>query len=433
MKKVLVITYYWPPSGGAGVQRWLKFIKYFRDFGWEPIVYTPSNPEFPDSDNSLLNDIPDGIEIIRHKIWEPYQVYKKFSGKKKEDKIQAAFLSEKRTNPITESISVWIRGNLFIPDARKFWIKPSVRFLKKKLAGKNIDLIISSGPPHTTHRIALKISRYLGKPWLADFRDPWTGIDFYKDLKLTRWADRKHHRMEREVLRKAEAVTVISPTMAEDFNKIYPRKYEVITNGYDPEDISISETPEPDEKFSLAYIGTLTATRNLPVLWNVLGKLVRENKELEKDLVIRLVGKVDFNATQSIRDAGLETFVSRTEYLPHNEVIKIQQQSSVLLLLINNTPNARCILTGKFFEYMGSRRPILCIGPENGDAAAILSQTGAGLTSGFEDEEKLKENILQYYRLFKVHRLVSLSSGVESFSRKNLTGKMASVMDAITR
>ena len=223
MKKALVITYYWPPSGGAGVQRWLKFVKYLRSFGWEPVIYTPENPEFPETDHSLDKDVPGQLKVLKQPIWEPYDTYKKILGRRKDEKINAAFLSEKKKNSALENLSVWIRGNFFIPDARKFWIKPSIRFLLHYLQKDPVDVIISTGPPHSMHLIAMKVSGKLGLPWLADFRDPWTNIDFYKDLKLTSWADAIHRRLEKQVLGKADAVTVISPGMAADFSRIHQR------------------------------------------------------------------------------------------------------------------------------------------------------------------------------------------------------------------
>jgi hypothetical protein len=197
MKKVLVITYYWPPSGGAGVQRWLKFVKYLPSLGWEPIIYTVENGEYPVLDDSLVNDLPSNIKVLKTKIWEPYIFYKRFTGRKKNDKINSGFLNNKKKNKILESISVWIRGNLFIPDARKFWIKPSVNYLNNFIKDNPVDFIISSGPPHSTHLIALGIQKLNKIPWLADFRDPWTNIDFYKDLKLSKWADSKHKKIRK--------------------------------------------------------------------------------------------------------------------------------------------------------------------------------------------------------------------------------------------
>ena len=210
MKKVLIITYYWPPSGGAGVQRWLKFVKYLRGFGWEPIVYTPENPEAPATDESLLKDIPDNLTVLRTRIWEPYSLYKNFIGQKKGETINAGFLSEKKKPGIAEKISVWIRGNWFIPDARKFWIKPSIIFLSQYLKNNPVHAVVSTGPPHSMHLIALGLKKQLHLPWLADFRDPWTNIDFYDKLMLTKFSNEKHKRMELEVLKNADKVVVVS-------------------------------------------------------------------------------------------------------------------------------------------------------------------------------------------------------------------------------
>lgn len=432
MKKALIITYYWPPSGGAGVQRWLKFVKYLREFGWEPIVYTPENPEFPEIDESLYSDIPENLKVIKTPISEPYTAYKKFIGRNKQEKINAGFLSEKKRNPLLENISVWIRGNFFIPDARSRWIKPSVKFLLKYLTGNPVDIIISTGPPHSMHIIAMKVSEYLKLPWVADFRDPWTNIDFYKDLKLTSWADSRHHNMEKKVLSKASAVISISPSMADDFNKILKRNYDIITNGFDWEDVNPTNLVELDRKFSISYIGTMVSTRNPIAFWKAIQSILKENKNFGDDLVIKLVGKVDFKVRDSVEQSGLSRYVENIAYAPHKEVGKIQQQSQVLLLVINDTPNSGMILTGKFFEYLAARRPVLCLGPVDGDAAKILNQTNAGLISGFKDSEKMKENILTFYNQFKTGELSSGDQDIEAYSRKELTRKLAAVMNRLS-
>ncbi|MCK4406370.1 MAG: glycosyltransferase [Bacteroidales bacterium] len=431
MKKVLIITYYWPPSGGAGVQRWLKFVKYLREFGWEPIVYTPENPEAPDIDNSLEKDIPDNLTVIKRKIWEPYTAYKKFIGQEKEQKINAGFLSENKKPKLSENISVWIRGNFFIPDARKFWIKPSVKFLTNYLKNNPVDAMISSGPPHSMHMIALGLKQRLGIPWLADFRDPWTNIDFYDDLKLSKYADKKHHALEQKVLKNADSVVLVSNGMADDFNKIYHRNYEVITNGYDSDDISNGSKIELDKKFSISYIGTMVKTRNPISFWKAINQIINLNKEFAKNIEIKLIGKIDYSVQQSIEEFQLQKYIIKINYLPHNEVIKLQQQSQVLLLLINNTPNAKMILTGKFFEYMASHRPILCIGPSDGDAVRILKETNSGLQGDFQDVKKIKENILNFYQLYKNQELSSDIKNIENYSRKGLTNRLVNVLNGI--
>jgi len=431
MKKVLIISYYWPPSGGAGVQRWLKFVKYLRDFGWEPIVYCPENPEYPETDHSLFKDIPENLEVLKFPIWEPYLVYKRFLGQKTDVKINAAFLSENKKNRTLENISVWIRGNFFIPDARKFWIRPSVRFLKKYLANHPVDVIVSTGPPHSTHLIARQLASTFNLPWLADFRDPWTNIDFYSELKLTTWADKKHRNLEQMVLRDANAITVISNSMADDFDKIFHRPYNVITNGFDMADTD-HPLPEMDKKFTIAHIGTLVSSRDPLTLWEALKSLVSTHPGLESDLEIKLVGKVDFKVIASIGTYGLSRFVRKIDYMPHDEVVRCQQQSQVLLLIINNTPNAGMILTGKFFEYLAARRPILCLGPADGDAARILGETKAGLLAGFSDVGTMKSNILRFYELYKKGELTVESREIEKYSRKALTGDLAMILQQLS-
>jgi len=431
MKKALIISYYWPPSGGAGVQRWLKFVKYLREFGWEPVVFCPENPEYPETDYSLLKDVPSKLEILKLPIWEPYSAYKKLLGRKKEDKINAAFLSETKKNKFLEDISVWIRGNFFIPDARKFWIRPSVKFLRNYLKHNPVEVLISTGPPHTTHLIAMSLADRSGIPWLADFRDPWTSIDFYKDLKLSARADKKHHELEMEVLKKATAVTVISNSMAGDFSKIFDRPYKVITNGFDPEDIGEKAAIQRDDKFSIAHIGTLTGSRNPVILWEALKSLLAAHDDLARDLEIKLVGKADHSVITSLEEHGLGRFVRKIDYMPHDEVVRCQQQSQVLLLIINNTPNSKMILTGKFFEYMAAGRPILCIGPADGDAATILADTQAGLLAGFDDAEGMKNNVLHYYRLYRHKSLEVQSRQTEKFSRKELTRELSLVLNEI--
>src|ERR1051325_721406 len=308
MKKVLIITYYWPPSGGAGVQRWLKFVKYLREFGWEPIVYTPENPEAPATDPSLEKDIPGNLTVLKTKIWEPYNLYKGFIGQKKNEKINAGFLSEKEKPGLAERISVWIRGNWFIPDAREFWVKPSVKFLSGYLQKHKVDAIVSTGPPHSMHLIALELKRKFNLPWLADFRDPWTNIDFYKDLKLSKASDEKHKKLENEVLKYADKVVSVGQTMSDEFKKILgsdEKKFFVITNGYDEDDLYKSEI-KLDPKFTLAHIGSINRDRNPAILWKVLAELVKENTELTSKLEIKLVGKTDVNVDKSIRESRLE-------------------------------------------------------------------------------------------------------------------------------
>jgi glycosyltransferase involved in cell wall biosynthesis len=428
MKKVLIITYYWPPSGGAGVQRWLKFAKYLPEFGWEPVIYTPENPERPAVDHSLEKDIPENITVLKTKIVEPYSVYKRFVGRKKEDVIKTGFLSEKKNPSLAETISVWIRGNLFIPDARKFWIKPSIKFLSRYLQSNPVDVIISTGPPHSMHLIALGVKNKLNVPWLVDFRDPWTHIDYYNDLMLTRRSDQKHKALELEVLKQADQVVVVSEGMKRLFKTIHNRDYHVITNGYDADDLP-AEVPEPDKKFSIAHIGSMVKSRNPETLWRVLSEMVNVDPQFAADLEIKLVGQADRVVLESLKKHNLEKYLNLIHYLPHNQVIKEQMKSAVLLLLINDTPNAKMILTGKFFEYLAAGRPILCIGPEDGDAANVLRIINAGFIADHTNQKTLKEHLKTLFSRFKEMKPNAKSVSIEKYSRYNLTYKLTQILN----
>lgn len=421
MIKALIITYYWPPSGGSGVQRWLKFVKYLRDFGIEPVIYTVENPEYVFNDESLTKDIPEGIEILKQPIWEPYQLAGFFS--KNQKTASAGFLSQNTTT--IGKIKNYIRANYFIPDARMFWIKPSVKFLKKYLYENKVDIIISTGPPHSLHLIGLKLKEQLDVKWIADFRDPWTDIDYFHHLPLTAKSREKHHQLEQKVLKNADEVIVVGNAMRKNYLK-FSKNIAVITNGYDTE-IS-SEKVQLDKKFSITHIGLMNADRNHPFFWKVLAELASENASFKNDLEIKLIGKVDESVITSIQEFGLQSHLNLINYLPNNAVFKHQLSSQVLWLSINNVPAAKGIITGKVFEYLQARRPILAIAPIDGDLANIIDETGAGNTIHFDDEFTLKTALKSYYLLYQQNKLQFDTVNFEKYHRKNLTSLLADLI-----
>jgi glycosyltransferase involved in cell wall biosynthesis len=432
MKKVLILTYYWPPAGGSAVQRWLKFAKYLREFGWEPIIYTAGNGEYPEHDPDNEKDIPEGITILKQPIWEPYQLYKRFIGQKKNEKVNVSFLSEKKKPALTERISVWIRGNFFIPDARCFWIKPSVKYLTQWIKKNPVDAIVSSGPPHSMHLIAMGLKKNLLTPWIADFRDPWTKIDYYHELHLSWFADRKHHKLEKKVITSADCIISIGNQMRDEFTKLGARKSITITNGFDTS-TQLNITGGKDSKFSIAHFGTVNKARNPETLWKVLSELIQENSDLALSLEIKMVGRIDQSVRESLQRNNIQSFLNKIDFLPHSDVLKMQKEAQVLLLLINRTQNAGGILTGKFFEYLAASRPILAIGPTTGDVADILKNAQAGTIVDFNDEELLKKVVSDYFNAFKEKRLNVNPTGINSYSRFELTKKLSEVLNEITK
>lgn len=431
MKRALIITYYWPPSGGAGVQRWLKLSKYLPEFGWQPVVYTPENPEAPVEDHSLLKDVHPSVEVIKTPIWEPYGLYKKFVGMKSGEKINAGFLNENEKPEKKEGVSVWVRGNFFIPDARKFWIRPSVRFLKKYLLEHPVDAIISSGPPHSMHLIARQLKRKMNIPWIADFRDPWTEIDFYNQLRLTGRSDQKHKTLEKSVLTEANKVVVIGKTMAARFSAVHAISSVVIPNGFDEEDFQKVQRENSDE-ISIVHVGAMNKDRNHPAFWEAIAEIKKEKPTIANRLKILLVGKLDISVQQSISSFGLGNQVDIHAYLQHDQIAAMLQSASILYLPINNTPNAKSIQTGKLFEYLAAGRPILGTGPTDGDAADIITSCHAGEMVDFTDVKKIKSVLLNWIDQIDRKVMKHKTSGAEQFSRRNLTAIYAEQLDQIT-
>jgi len=424
MKKALIITYYWPPAGGSGVQRWLKFVKYFRDFGIEPVVYTVENPNYPIVDESLSKDIPEGMEILKHPIWEPNNLFA-FFGKKKTE--SAGFLNP---NPsFFGKILQYIRANYFIPDARKFWVKPSTDYLKKYLKSNKIDVVITTGPPHSMHLIGLNLKKELNIKWLVDFRDPWTEIDYFQQLPLTKKAIEKHHSLEKEVLKNADAVLVVGKTMQENFSG-FNSHVITVTNGFD--EVLTNENIALDSKFTVTHIGLMNADRNPRMLWEVLSEIVSEKEEFSRDFELKLIGKADASVIEDISKYKLSKNVQVIDYVTHDKVVEFQKKSQVLLLIVNNVPSAKGIITGKIFEYLMAQRPILAIAPIDGDLAEIIKETNSGLVVNFQDKNTLKIAILDLYLKFKQGNLTVESKSIAQFHRKELTKKVSELIHKIT-
>ena len=433
MKRFLLICYYWPPVGGAGVQRWLKMTKYLPDLGWTPVIYTPDFSESMEKDESLLKELHPDLTEIRQPIWEPYDVYKRFTGKKKSEKVYSGFIQEGKKPSLTHQLSVFIRGNFFIPDARRFWIKPSISFLKKYLKENPVDVIISTGPPHSMHMIAMGVKKHFPEiPWIADFRDPWTEIDFYHHLKLTKWADRKHRKLERMVLEQADEIVTVSPTWVKDFKRLSGgREVSLVYNGYDTADVNAAPSAL-DEEFSIVHVGSMNPDRNPKALWKALGDMVKQNMEFSNKLRIRLIGQVDASIVGSILENGLEENLEKRDFIPHGEVMSLLQRSQLLLLPINNVPHANGMLPIKLYEYLGASRPIFAIGPKESDAQLIIKEAGAGYYFHYDDSTEIRNAITQVFTDYQSGKLQVNPRGVERFSRKKLAGDYAEILKKIT-
>lgn len=423
--RVLIIAYYWPPAGGPGVQRWLKFVKYLPELGIEPVLYVPDGAHYPLRDEKGLTEVPDGIEILRGPIWEPYGLAGRFS-KKDTQKISAGLMPKAQSQSTLQKIMLWIRGNVFIPDARRGWVGPSVRRLRHYVAQHPVEAIITTGPPHSVHLIGLGLQQHTGLPWLADFRDPWTTIGYHQALRLSAYAANRHKKLEKKVLHSADRILVTSPTTAAEFAQITPRPIEVITNGYDSEPVP----PAPlDSKFSIAHIGSLLSDRNPQVLWESLRDLINIEPGFAEAFQLKLIGAVSPEVMHSIEAHGLLPYVWAPGYVPHHEALLQQRTSQVLLLIEIDQPETRCILPGKLFEYMVSGRPILALGPEGSDMIDLLTRTNTGRFYTYQSaQQTLVQQLRDWFAQYQAGTLQSHGIGLQPYHRKALTAQLAQLI-----
>lgn len=427
-KKILIITYYWPPAGGPGVQRWLKFAKYLPEFGWKPIIYTPENPSYPLLDESLMKDVPKDLEIVRTKIWEPYQLAEKLN--KSNKKFKAGQFDVGNNQSWKSKLSIWVRGNFFIPDARVFWVNPSIQFLEQYLKINNIETIVTSGPPHSMHLIGLNLKKkFPDLKWVADFRDPWTEISYYKHLKLTNRSDKKHRQLESEVFKNADITLATSYTDAENFRKNGANAF-CITNGFDETDSSqtLRSSNSQSQKFTLSYIGVLEQLRNPENLWKALDNLVKTNSDFAENFNLKFVGRIDDKILETIEKSSLKNHIQNLGYLSHDKAVDEMAKSS--LLLITNFPNdsSKGIIPGKIFEYLATGKQIISFGPNEADVAKILDETKAGKHFGYNNSKEIEDFILEKFELWKNGNLLENTQNIEQFSRRNLTKQLSEIL-----
>jgi glycosyltransferase involved in cell wall biosynthesis len=437
MKRVLIISYYWPPTGGSGVQRWVKFAKYLPALGWQPVIYTPENPEQLAVDETLAGEVPAEAEIIRRRIVEPYEMYKKLLRKSGHSKEAV------EVNPVNaqdksflQKVAMWIRGNFFRPDPRCLWIRPSVRFLKKYLKEHPVDLIVSTGPPQSMHMIGRKLSRETGLPWIADFRDPWTKIFYFKHLSMTPATERWHHKMENKVLEDATAVVAVSPLVQQDFQSMTKTPVELITNGFDEcdflqEPFKMAEGG-PQQSFTITHTGLFAADGNPTVLWKVLAEKCNACEEFRKLLRINLIGKTDEQIIKAAQDAGLGENVYDLGYQHHARAVDEQRKASLLILPLRKEPEYKAVLPGKLFEYLASYRPILGIGQPDGAMSMILESTRTGVVFDWEDKEAIAKYIDECWEMHLQGCLRVEGSDISQFTRRNLTRRMAQLFEEVT-
>ena len=420
MKRVLVIAYYWPPSGGSGVQRWVKFCKYLPAEGWEPVVFAPLNADYPSLDPSFEKELPENLEVLRGKIWEPYAAYRKLTGARSTQVTEIS--SGKKT--WKQRLSLWIRANLFVPDPRVGWVKPSVKTLRKYLTEHPVDAIVTTGPPHSVHLIGQKLHKATGIPWIPDFRDPWSRMYYLKYLPMTAGTWAKLRAQEQAVLDDCNTVLACTPLVQEEFQAQTKTPVACITNGFDEEDFT-GPAPEGDGRFNITHTGLFAADGNPFTLWKVLKELAAEDPWFKESLRLRLVGKVDREV------AGLQANVVALGPCDHATAVREQRSATLLMLPLRNDAQYRPILPGKLFEYLAARRPVLGIGQADGAMARVLHDAQAGVTAGWEDAAAMKAFIAAAWKQFCEGSVPAPAGDIGPYTRRATTHALAALLDSV--
>ncbi len=433
MKKVLIITYYWPPAGGPGVQRVLKFVKYLPQFGWLPLVLTVAKGEYPAIDKSLEKNIPAEAMVFKTVSREPMALYKKFMGMKQNEKIPTAVLADQNTS-IKKKFANRIRLNLFIPDAKIGWKKFAVKEGLKIIKNEKPDLIFSSSPPPTVHLIASELAKKSGLKWIADFRDPWTDIHYYEDqprIAIAKSIDKKY---ESKVLNQANKITCISKLDIElDFaKKTDAKKCINIPNGYDDDDFAgLNIFNSPTKKFTILHLGAINKERNPEKFFEAISELRKEGIINKDNFQITFVGKTEAVIITAVERNEIWELVNYVDYLPHKEALEYTDNATLLLLLVTQSKKNKRILPGKTFEYMRTGKYILALGPEDGEVARIISETNTGVVIDYNNKEKIKTFLSEKFSAWQNNSLLfkGKAEEIKKFSRKKLTEHLVNVFE----
>ena len=426
-KRLLIITYYWPPYAGGGVQRWLKFAKYLPEYNWTPIIYTPENPSYSLQDQSLLEDVSEKLEVIKRPIWEPYDLANIFKNKNSKESLNTG-----QTNKSSKSKKVlnWIRGNFFIPDPRKFWVKPSIAFLGKYLEANPVDAVITTGPPHSMHLIGLGLKKKFDTNWIVDIRDPWSSFDLLEEYQVSSGNLKKYQDLESEVLKNCDRVIATSPSMPTKLQSFNQNKFFPITNGFDTSDFKDFKDTSAADNLVLYHAGLMSGLRNPTNFWKALNQLLLEKLISKDKFTLNLVGVVESSVEDSINtfDHLSKTYV-REDYKNHKEVITDYQTANVLMLFVNNTDNAKVNIPGKSFEYLATGKPILCFTSGNTDIANILKTLDHCLVLDYNEEvPKVKKKLITFFS----NILNASTLDINKYSRSHLTSLLVQLLDNLT-
>ena len=431
MKKVLIITYYWPPGSSPGVQRFLKFTKYLKNYGWKPYVLTVNNGSYPSRDESLMKDVPADVEVYRTKTFEPFQLFNLIKGEKSKS-APIGFINLNKKKSLFNNLSLYIRANFFIPDARKGWNRFAVKKAREIIIKNKIDAIITTGPPQSTHLIGYKLKMENNIPWIADLRDPWTNVFYNSMFPRTEGTKRIDKKLEDKVTTTADMLTVVSAGLKSEFAG-RAKEIEIIYNGFDEsdfKDVSLS----PSSVFTLAYIGNFKPNQNVKMIWEGINEISKTIKSFKSDFKLLLTGNIDAGVVNDLKEYNIDTLTEIQTFLPHDKAVSLMCNSTMLLFVVPQAANNNLIITGKLFEYIASGTPILSVGPVDGDASKLLNEVGRYPMIDYNNKEEFKKMLVENYQLWLKNGILNKykDKDMAEYSRRGLTEKLSKQLNKIT-
>ncbi|ROL60279.1 hypothetical protein D9V86_09555 [Bacteroidetes/Chlorobi group bacterium ChocPot_Mid] len=437
MKNILIIAYYFPPSGGPGVQRVLKHIQYLPDFGWKPIVLTVSNGQFPARDESLLDKIPKDVPVYRSHIYEPYDIYRKLTGKKPGTAIDVNVIKKEGQDlSFKEKIAELIRATFFIPDARIGWRLSAGKMIKKIQKEHKIDAIYSSSPPYTCSLIARNFKRRSGLPWVAGFRDPWRGfISVPKRWFIPEIIDMM---MEKSVFTEANAIECAWEGIIKDALGKYPRlnknKFHHIPNGFDSADFPVVEKINND-KFTITYTGSMYGRRNPASFFEAIELLIKENRINPANLKLRFIGRFGNEVHDMFNKTSFKETIEIIDYIPHEKSIEYLMKSDALLLVVDESKESKEIVPGKVYEYIGVKRPVITIAPHDGAIAKLMEETQSGRVAHQSEILLTAEIIEDYYKQWKENNWSynPIEENIKRYERKESARMLAELLVGLVK
>ena len=423
-KKVLIISYYWPPAGGPGVQRWMKFVKYLPEYNIKPILYIPENPNYPIYDYSLNDEVSEKLEIIKNPITEISNI---ISNSKSLNLIRSGNIPNPKEQSLFQRLLFFIRGNLFIPDMKILWKNKSIDFIENYLSKTKIDVVITTGPPHSLHLIGYELKKRLNIKWISDFRDPWVNLNYLNRFHLLPSVKRRHKKLRDKVLINSNSVIVTSEKLKKLYKEIAPNVFK-ITNGYDYE----YSTVNIDSKFSISHIGSLYPERNPKYLWDIIDEICINNEEFRSNLQINFIGNTSEKIIKYLSNKTFKSCVKFFDYVDYKRAIEFMCSSQILLMVEVNDNDSSYAIPGKLFDYLNSKRPIIAIGPDRSEVNQILYDTNAGKFFNYNESINLKLHIENLYNQYEMGSISYDAKNISIYRRKNLTEELSKIINKVS-